>query len=463
MLNRVMERIHRMNKRTRRVLRVLAILAALAGWWWFSRPQEMRLVEVRLITIPKNSRYRFIPGTEYLLVTSSMPSVAAMRGDGTVYWSIVSPKPMLPKNTYKYSDKIQLSVSDDGRYCLAVVPQMRVQKVMLWDQGRLISSSLLPLTFKQSKVNPTEIETILSQSTLLDNGQIFCLAKTEPTGSMILLDKGKILARGRLPAPSGVMPDDVSYQVSPDGNVLIVSFTEGFTYYRINRVGNNLRCTLVYTAKEPPIQTAWGISVPNRPYITSNDFLVTDSGAIYDAHGRVSGPSGWRLGQGIRSSAHQPTVLQGQYVRSDVLPIYNTDSRILDPHTGETWGPAYLQPHLLGRTTPDGQYLLVDKQPPQITRSIRDWLREQNILPGSMFHRTRKIHLAVYRKPGRLCACLPVIENYGSLSIRNHKNGQWLELSDLSLSKDGHTLRCMVYDEDESGEPINYIFTYKWR
>jgi hypothetical protein len=367
-----------MNRRSRRVLVTLALLAALAGWWWLGRPQEMRLVDVRpleLPTLPDKYSYYFRPRTDYLLAYSSAPSLAVMRWDGTVRWGIMPPKPMMLKNSYVYAVKCNWSVSPNGRYCTVVIAQMRNQKVMMWDEGQLIGSTLLPLTIKPCGLS-TELETVLAQPTILDNGQAFCWIETEPVGSIMLLENGKIKARGRLPAPSGIKPEDVSYQVSPDGRVLIASVMDGFTIYRIIIADNTLRCIPVYTSKEPPVQTAWGILVSNRPFVTSDGFLVTDSGAVYDMHGRISGSTGWRLDPIVKGiPVPRSAIIQAHYVNSDMLPNYITATQIFDPHTGVVWAPKKQLPHLFSQATPDGKYLLVDERPGKIAVLARDWLR----------------------------------------------------------------------------------------
>lgn len=447
--------------RWRRLLIALAVLAVLVGWWWFSRPREMRLVEVRQLNLPgpSGTEYSFISSAHYLLASSSIPSLVMIRWDGTVYWKI---SPLYPVSASCFrgdSDTYNWSISPNGRYCAAVIAQRDIQEIMFWDEGRLIYTITLPLRTQPKGRYSRKLTAALAQLVILDNGQAFSLIKTKPVGSITLIDKGQIQARGKLLVPAGV-----SYKVSPDGRALIASVTSGFTYHRIERIGNILRLVPVYTAKETPIPMLWGISVPNRPYITSDGFLVAESGAVYDERGRISNQTGWRMALGMELiPTHQSAVLQGRYTNSDVVQIYNPASRILDPRTGETWTLVNQQPHLLSRSTSDGQYLLIDKQPARFTKSTRDWLRQVNLLPDSLIRRNNIVYLSIYRKPGRFCARMPVVDINGSVSIQNPKTGQWFGLYDLSLSEDGHTVYCLVQNDVESLETPHSIFIYQWR
>ena len=159
--------------RWRRLLIALAILAALAGCWWLSRPQEMRLVEVRPVTIPISYPH-FTANADYLLASYdySSPPFVAMRWDGTIRWHIEPPKAVLPATLADYSKKFDKSLSRDGRFFTAVIVQGNSQQVMMWDEGRLLGSVSLPLTTRMRKGKPKP-DTILAQTTTLDNGQVY--------------------------------------------------------------------------------------------------------------------------------------------------------------------------------------------------------------------------------------------------------------------------------------------------
>ena len=453
MLNRSMVRISRMKKRTRRFLIAIAILAALAGWWWFTRPQEMRLVSVRPLALPFLYPY-FRANTDYLLASSSYSnrSLMALWWDGTVRWHIVPPEPVLPATCADYSKKSDYSISPSGRFCTAVIVVGKSQKVMLWDEGRLAGSVSLPLTTRLWRAKP---ETILAQTTTLDNGQVFCRLRNAPGGSLILIEKGKIRALGKLPVPPTAKYGIDSWQILPDGRALIIAAGGPFIYYRITIKGNSLRFIPVYTAKDKS----------HSPFITRDGFLVTDSGAVYDEHGRISGSTGWHLLIPPINNTLTPrhsAVLQVQSMEVGYWPFHFNGIRILDPRTGETWDLKKRGPYQFCLSTTDGRYLLAVETPADMNKSILYWLHERRLIPDKLYYRKDKIHLYVYRRPGRLCARLPIAEDSDGFSIRNPQTGQWLGVWPLSLSEDGHTVHCICYDSNDSNSHY-YILTYKWR
>ena len=455
MLNRSMVRISRMKKRTRRFLIAIAILAALAGWWWLGRPQEMRLVSVRPLALPFFNPY-FRANTDYLLASSSYSnrSLMALRWDGTVRWHIVPPEPVLPATCADYSRKSDYSISPSGRFYTALIVSGNSQRVMLWDEGRLVGSVSLPLTTKMRKGKPKP-DTVLAQTTTLDNGQVFCRIRNAPGGDILLIEKGKIRAQGKLPVPPTAKYGIDSWQILPDGRALIAAPPGAFAYYRIMITGNALGFTPVYTAKDKSY----------FPFITHDGFLVTDSGAVYDEHGRISGSTGWHLlihpFYNTLTSRHS-AVLQVQSMDIGFIPFHFNGIRVLDPRTGEAWRPSKRVTYQFCQSTFDGRYLLAIETPADLPKTILYWLWDKRLIPDKLYDRKDRVRLYIYRKPGRLCASLPIVEDSGDFSIRNPRTGQWLGVWPLSLSEDGHTVRCLCYDSNDSNSHY-YILTYKWR
>ncbi|MHB9110033.1 MAG: hypothetical protein ACYDCO_23520 [Armatimonadota bacterium] len=457
----LMERIHRMNKRTRRVLLALAILAALAGWWWLFRPQEMRLVDVRPLDMSNIKGY-FNPTADYLLVTpyslsSPDPSFALFRWDGTRRWHIVPPKPVLPATVADYSRRSNYSVSPSGRYCTAVIVVRNSQQVMMWDEGRLVGLVFLPLTTKLRKGKPKP-DTVLARTTTLDSGQVFCRTRTAPGESIILIEKGIIRARGKQPAPPSMTSGVAAWQISPDGQALIVESSGAFTFYRITVKGNALRFTRAYTAKDT--------SKYRSPFITRDGFLVTDNG-VYNERGRISGSTGRHLLYHPVYDTQTPrhsSVLLAQSMDIHSFPFHFNGIRVLDPRIGDAWGPSKRGPYQFCLSTLDGQHLLVIETPTAFRQSILNRLKNRGLIPDKLYYRKDTVHLYVYRKPGRVCARLPITEDSdGSLSIRNSQTGQSMKVWPFSLSEDGHTMRCLASDgEGPSGYSYS-ILTYKWR
>jgi len=441
-----------MTPRTRRLLIVLAVLAGLAGWWWFSRPQEMRLVDVRPFILPISDPY-FTANADYILASRDESlSPTAMRWDGTVRWHIMLPEAVLPVTYANYSRKSNYSVSPRGRFCTALTVIGNSQRVMMWDEGRLLGSVSLPLTTRPWK---GKTETVLAKTITLDNGQVFCLMRNVPGGSIILIEGGKVRAQGKLPAfPSPIKYPMTSYHFGPDGQALIAAAGNAFNFYQITINGNSLRFKLNYTAKDG---SHW-------PVLTRDGFLITDDGAVYDRHGRISGSTGWNRNPPlIEIPTPNSAVLQVQYVPLRMGANYLGNARILDPHSGKIWKPSRPGPYKFCLSTPDGRYLLVAELRSEMTVTIVNWLWERQIIPAKLYYRDHRAYLCVYRKPGRICARVPFFDNSDdSISIWNPQTRQRLEFCAISLSADGHTLRLVGCDETKPSEIAYSVLTYKW-
>jgi len=440
-----------MKMRTRRFLIALIIFAALAGWWWLSRPREMRLVDVRPVAIPLSASYSK-SNSDYLFVSAAYynPPYAVISWDGTVRWHIVPPKAVLPPSCAEYSRQYNWSLSPDGRFFTAVIVQGTIQKVMMWDEGRLLGSVSLPLTTRPWR---GKIETFLAKTTTLDNGQVFCWMRNAPGASIYLIEKGKIRAKGKLPALSGINPFSASWSIAPDGQALI----DSYTYYRIVMKDNVLSFTPVYTTNDNVA----------RSLVTHDGFLVNDDGAVYNGQGWVSTATGWHLLVTPFDDSFDPrhsTVMQVQSREVEFIPFHLKGIRILDPRTSEAWGPAKRKSYQFCQSTFDGRYLLAVETPGEITertQSLLYWLWRKRLIPERLVDHKHEVHLYIYRKPGRLCASLPLIEDSGDFSVQNPRTGQWLGVWPLSLSEDGHTVRFLSTEYE--GIEGYAILTYKWR
>lgn len=453
MLKILIERIHRMKKRTRVVLIALAILAVLAGWWWLSRPQEMRLVDITKLDLPNNVGYRFTSGSDYLLAT--LPVIAVIRWDGTIRWKVSPPESVLPIHCRKDADTLFSSVSPNKRYCATVTAHETKQRVMMWDEGRYSGSVTLPLTVALIRPRSSVHNTMLGRPTVLDNGQVLCWIPDRPVGSLILLEKGTMRAHGKLPVPPGkTLVDIVSYHITQDGRALIAATNDDITYYRITRSNDHLRCTRNYSARNESY----------RLFITSDGLLVTNTGSVYDAHGRVSGPTDWKLLPRLWwAPTSRSCIIQELNLSQGLFPGSDTATRILDPRTGKAWIPKRQQPHRWIEATPDGQYMVVDERHGPFFGMAREWLAKKELLPVWMNEHAYATHLSVYQRPGRFCARLSVIgSSDASLRILNPRTKQSLDLSDIALSEDSHTLRCLCSEDNGSSGYSYYILTYRW-
>jgi len=192
------------------------------------------------------------------------------------------------------------------------------QKVLMWDEGRLLGSVTLPLTTKPWK---KKLETVLAKTTTLDNGQVFCWMRNISGASIYLIEKGKIRAKGKLLAKP--------WSISPDGQALI----DASCYYQIVVKGNALSFTPVYTAKDDM----------GMLFVTRDGFIVNDEGAIYNGRGQISSATGWHLlvlpTLNLLTPRHS-IVMQVQSREVEFIPFHLKGIRILDPRTGKAWGPA---------------------------------------------------------------------------------------------------------------------------
>lgn len=440
-------RISGKKRRLRGVVIALVIIAILAGWWHFTKPREMRLVgitEIKLPLLPHGHIYNYFSANrDYSLAYSSLPSITAIRWNGTIRWHVQPPKPFLSSISSSSSASRTRSgsvVSPNGRFYAVVIAQVSIQRLLVWDEGRLTTSISLPLP---AILNPQrkKLATVTARLTVLDTGQVFIWLPTNPIGQIVLIEGGKIRAKGYLPKGSG--------RVTSDGQQLILKTPTQYLFYKITIKNGSICLTPAYKAKESS----------SVYYLTSDGVLVTDNGAIYNMYGQVSGPTDWQL---IPYTDQDPTssvVMQAHYQFAGVYG-YLTDKRILDLHTGATWDPGKSL-SLFVRLTPDGQYAIVDQQHNRISLIARDWLDQQQIplIVGLLSH-AYTVPLSIYQRPGRLCARLSIISNQGFMHIKNPITGQWVDLEDVALSRDGHTLNCLTSDND--GVTHYRIMTFKW-
>lgn len=432
-------------RRIRGVVIALVVLAILAGWWHFTRPREMRLVgvqELKLPVLPQNYSYSFKTNRDYILATSSLPAITVMQWDGTVRWHILPPKPFLSARYWPRAKKIETAISPNGRFCAVADAQGTTQRVLVWDEGRLTTSISLPLPIRlQRGWN----KPILVQPIALDSGQVFLWSPIDPIGRIALVEGGRIRAQGKLPKVAG----EFSCGITADGHTLIVGTSTRFSFYRITIENNSICLTPTYTAKESSF----------RCYVTIDGLLITDNGAIYNAHGQVSGPTGWELTSvGGRDPTSSSVIIQYHYDSSIDIRYM----RILDPRTGGTWIPGKRHSSLFSQITPEGQYALIDEQPNRITAIVRLWVVQQhyNSLPDGLFYRFFTVPLSIYQRPGRLCARLPIIEHPSFTRIKNSQTGQWVDLWDVALSRNGHTVYCLIRDHRDEGHW--QIMSYTW-
>lgn len=452
-----------------RVALVVVLLGAVfAGWWWFTRPKEMRLVDVVTPAVPgmpagystslSPASDHFILSSRELISTKDprgrmrksprLRSIVRFRWDGEIEWQVHVPPPTFPSGSdpEQYHQKgIVANVSPNGRHCAVAVADGEFQQIIYWRDGRRIGAVRLPC------------RGVMARPTVLDSGEIYAWTPSEPTGSIYLIEEGRLKAQGKVAAAAGI-GSWFAGKFSADGDVFVIGGWAGFEYHRVTVSGQTLKVTHVYTASESSDN-------PQLPLIMDATLLFAYNGAVYNDRGQVAEADGWRF------SAYAPVTSTAimQYQQIGKSPI-DRRIRILDLRTRRHWSPSGGQNFMaiiVGEATPDGRFALDGRQPGRRLLPLAKKLTGHNRTPAFLksplqrFINRPDIDLILYERPGRARATLRITTDDRSdipLPVIRYA-GKTYRILRTVIARDGHTLRLICaslagYDRK--------IFTYVW-
>jgi len=437
------------------------LLGALAaGWWWFTRPKEMRLVSVislsDIITISGYTNFQ--PYNDRLLIPDLEDAngnplalrkqiIALCDWNGKLIWKIGLPTPEYLRGTnlsdYHYEPRLP-SLSPDGCRLAAAIVDGSSQQIIHWKNGHRVGAVRLPYRDWES----------IATLRLHNSGRIYAWVHLRPTGYVYIIEGSRIIATGEISTSKSAEPGAYTGAFSPDGKAFVLGDKDGFTYYRLPTSGSKLSLSPVYTARERTDLSSSG----SRPVLVmDSDLLLVRNGAIYNDHGRISKADEWQFG--IRASADSKAVIQYKRESEDSFRV-----RIMEPCIRRHWIPGGDQLEYSYDLSPDGRYVLVGKEAHRQLITLISKVMNNKHIPSSLKqplnHMSRQANLVVYEKPGHARARIRISgERWANGLFIQYANNRFL-LREAYISRDGHTIKLLCNDIDNRSDMM--IFTYTW-
>ncbi|MHB9133113.1 MAG: hypothetical protein ACYDBB_18750 [Armatimonadota bacterium] len=456
----------------RGVLVVALVLLVAGGVWWWRYPKTLRLVSVTQLPVvqaryhqPAFARFDYILLPNVLLApgfnqkNQEAACLTAMNWDGTLRWRIQLP----PRNLWvRYATnwieagsvygQLPVAVSPDGRCCAIGAQDYRAGLLIYtWRDGKLLGKVALN----------DGVEHGLPSLSVGNDGQVFCWNPTRPAEEVVLIAGGRILARGSFAIPASSRPAwDSSGHLSPDGRRLVRCEEGRFTCYAITRTGNRLQVTLLYSAQERSTSR-----LGHCMFFSMDDLLVSNSGAMYNDQG-LQTPSTryWQwIPSGSWGDVSTNTEPREWLMQIDHLPNQRVAWRMINPRTGASWQCTSVNsPTDMQCATADGRYAVIVQS--SVREEIGNFLAKIPYLQGAarVLRKSGPSHayyLAIYERPGRLRAWLPVTYVDGVPQYTDLSQGKTYEIFNIYPSADGHTL-YLVCGEDTTHKPT--LLTFSW-
>jgi len=432
-----------------------------AGWVWFTRPKEMRLVSAVTPTVPGLPVLHSISLRPYdnrfaLFCRETIPktmayqecSVAMCRWNGELLWKVDLPRPKFLSVSNRLNYDLHGShsqLSPDGRHLAQAVVDGSSQQIVNWLDGHRTGAVRLPCYRKMAR--------LLVQ----DTGRIYAWIPSQPTWSFYIIEGNRIIARGTMPIPTSAVAGSCEGAFSPDGNAFVLTDFPGFTYYRVSISGSTLNLTRTYIANDP-------IDFLQSPLIWDSKLLLTSNGAIYNDRGQVTKANKWRFGDADTTVA----VAVMQYLPGDNA-LVEGPIRIFDPRTHRHWSPNGGWAYIISKASADGRFALVGRQPGGRFQPLIAKLAGEKITSSSLERRLQRftdpleVDMVLYERPGRARAKLHAFidKRYAGLPLPTiHNDGRTYDISQIVISKDGRTIRFDSFDVENDGQ--RKIFTYTW-
>ena len=349
----------------RKLARVLLIIAAAAvlllAVWWVLKPRSYHLVG----RYPSMDAAILPCATGFLLRESAGAFVLRDWGDGHERWRIAI-------NTTR---SVIFSISPSGHYCAALFGDVSSRNIRLqvWQDGLLMDSYPMPRDTPRIHLKA------------LDDGRVFVWPSFHNRVQAMLLQGGKVIARGQL-------LDGIVSGISPDGNVIASPRGNGFEYGTVTVRDGVISVSHQYAGQEDLEMTIMdGFDID--ACLCANGMLLTRQGAIYGASGRVSSAGRWQ---------HVSVSPCGRYA----YECQREFGCVFSPVTGERWSFRVPGMNKGGDATNDGRYALAWYSADVSGGSLFS-LRDIPLLGALVRYLPRpNDYLALYERPGRLCAVL---------------------------------------------------------
>lgn len=424
----------------RSVLLVLGVLVlAAVGWYLLQRPGQFRLVTA-IPQLPGGKSYwtpaglvmEIPPGAHHVsayFANRHATTITLTDWEGKARWSVTTPKATLPDppgSHYSWNERT-LTYSPDGRGVAVTLTDGPRVRVACWRDGKLRSDVRLPRLPGKPLVNP------LYQTTLNDAGLVMVSTPALRTCHIWAFD-GAHVAYGAHNSPFSPTGYNGTYraEIPPDGSMLLwmTGLTPPPGPSKFQYVSLQLR----------------GEKIIAKPRYTKNGSArcigggrIVNGGQFYSAGGRVPPSKAPRMQATLSSSmtyVYAPT-WGNNIVRIALL-------RVIGPGTQKWIVPTSLTEGE-GDATRNGRYVLlreygVRRLPLPVVRTLTRFSFGYQFLK----QQKSKMHLALYERPGRCRALLPLHE-YGE-SYRARIGGDIYELRSWRLSPDGRHVGVKAYD-----------------
>ncbi len=424
-------------KRLRWWILAVVLLTALLGWWWSTRPRELKLVGVYPLT--GDGGLSNLNGDTFAIIGGQ---VTAYDFTGRKLWSI--PRVILPMWQ-------EWNSADNQTYVYALHSDKPV--LQIWHQGMLQGTLALPTW---GLLKGWKNGTFPFQVMPLDEGRVYVAASTKEQGRLYLIKGARITAR--------------FYGQPLQGNTHITSDGDGFflyrngtiDFFRISQTGENLAYTHVAT----PLPH--GGIYSNYTFGTHADlwlqpgYVVTPQQVIPIPKAITSHTVADFTSCGETQAISTTDVPQSAF--PDTVHIWT-------PRTGVLW-TVPLAGFWDGYASANGQYALSTTRimPPALLVKLAgfaghpEWIypvTRQSILQQVTKPLAPPLRLVIYQQPGTVCAETSrkiVIDSSLGLHYRDTDGHQHVYfLSTFRLSDDGHNLYTLGYNNGQHA-----LFHFAW-
>jgi hypothetical protein len=366
---------------------VLLVLGALVGWYWWHRPQPLRLVGTYPCLVGSDT---LIPLTTGFLSFLHERTIVLRGWDGRERWRVELP----PDTGHWGPSPPEFGMSPDGRRCATLEPLIGAARVRLYREGTLYATQTLPLGMRFAREHEANLK-------VCNDGRAFLTVSMPSDDIAFILRDMTLLGRGHLPRGS---------IFTPDGTVAVSQWSGAQMAPITIKDG---RITL-----GAPVSLTGEIALDEYAYDGSEIFP-----ALYAPHtviardGTVTPLAGKpvkKFGKGWACSGTiSPSSRYTAFERDGV-------SWMVNPTTGKGWKAKWGTSINSYDVTDDGRFVLLNKgtEVPPVVESLCEQMHVT--LPSRSW-------LMIYERPGTLRAAI--------------REGD--EISSWWISPDGHALVLM--------------------
>ncbi len=403
-------------------------------WWWLLLPALLllawggyRLAHPRSLRpvggMPEKGALLAVTSYGMLEISREDRGYIARDWQGREHWRV-------PIEGAKGVERLR-EHSSNYQHIAQLTIEPHAARVRVWQTGRDSGEAIVAVSAlaSASRLSPMRY----SLAALDDGGAMLAVQTAKTTTRLFRIDGRRVSAQGeytvRQHPGSGVLYP----QLSPDGNLLVLTDNGNLNTecIRLTVQQGRITCTPLYTAT----------LVDNWRFM-ADDILLDEDGTRYYPGGRVSkAPSGWtNVRIAISEQLRRGAILQTTY---DGSTPWEERHRVLDARTGATWEVPQRGYVNAWSLSTDGRVAALLEDAPPLPGYMEKAVEMLPFLAEPLARSRDWTQICIYERPGRLRARLVVKDNM---------------VRDINLSPDG---RRLVVDRMTDEETTRYD-VYVW-